>query len=94
MGEENINEGIWTSSRAIWGITTNQELWELYKDLDIVADIKERRLEWIGHLVRMDHGSVVKIFESIPEERRMRRPRLRWLKHPEKDLWEMKVKRW
>jgi hypothetical protein len=30
------------------------------KYFDIVADIKKRRLEWIGHLVRMDHENVVK----------------------------------
>jgi hypothetical protein len=28
-------------------IITNQELRELYKGLDIVADIKKKRLEWI-----------------------------------------------
>jgi hypothetical protein len=33
---------------------------ELYKDLDMVADIKEKRLEWIGHLVRTDQGRIVK----------------------------------
>jgi hypothetical protein len=38
---------------------------ELYKDLDIVADIKKKRLKWIGHLVRMDQGRTVqKIFEK------------------------------
>jgi hypothetical protein len=25
---------------------------ELYKDLDITADIKKKRLKWIGHVVR------------------------------------------
>jgi hypothetical protein len=45
----------------------------------------------------MDYGRVVKkIFESKPKgrRRRMGRPRLRWLEDAEKDLWEMKVKRW
>jgi hypothetical protein len=45
----------------------------------------------------MDHGRVVKkIFESKLEgrRRRMGRPRLRWLQDVEKDLWEMKFKRW
>jgi len=64
---------------------------ELYKDLDIVADIKNKRLEWIGHLVRMDHGRAVKIFESKPEERRLGISRLRWLQDVEKYLWKMKV---
>jgi hypothetical protein len=31
-------------------------LYLLYKDLDIVGDIKKERLEWIGHVVRMDQG--------------------------------------
>jgi hypothetical protein len=42
----------------------------------------------------MDHRRVVeKTFES-KLERRMGRPKLGWLKDVEKDLWEMKVKRW
>jgi hypothetical protein len=36
---------------------TRRVLRELYKDLDVVADIKSKRLEW---KVRMDHGRVVK----------------------------------
>jgi hypothetical protein len=46
-------------------IRANQELRELLQDVYIAANIKKERLEWIGHLVRMDHGRVVKkIFES------------------------------
>jgi hypothetical protein len=33
------------ADQGIWRITTNQEMRELYKDLDIVADIKKKRLE-------------------------------------------------
>jgi hypothetical protein len=68
-----------------------------YKDLDIVADIKEekKRLEWVGHVVRMDRGRTVKkISESKLEgSRRKGRPRMRWLEFVEKDLQEMKVER-
>jgi len=57
---------------------------ELYKDLDIVADII-KKMEWIGHVLRMDQGRTVKkVFESKPEGRR--RGRLRWLEDVEKDL--------
>jgi len=44
----------------------------------------------------MDQGRVVKkIPESKPEGRkRMGSPRLRWLEDAEKNLWDMKVKRW
>jgi len=39
--------------------------------------------------------TVKKILESKPEESRRRgRPRMRWLEDVEKDLHEMKVKRW
>jgi len=54
-------------------------LWELYKDLDIVADIKRKRMEWIRHLKGMDNGRVVmKISESKPDGRkRMGRTKMR-----------------
>jgi len=82
--------------QGLWRIRINKVLREIYKDLDIVADIKLKRLEWTGHVVRMDQGRTVqKIFESKPEGRRRKgRPRLRWLKDVGKDLREMKVKRW
>jgi hypothetical protein len=46
----------------------------------MLADIEKRRLELMGHLVRMDHGRVVtKIFQRKLEGRKSRikgRPRL------------------
>ena len=76
-------------------IRINQELRELYKDLHIVADIRKKRYERTGHVVRMNQRAVKKIFESKLEgSRRKERPRLRWLEDIEKNLWEMKVKRW
>jgi hypothetical protein len=46
--------------QGIWRIRTNQKLRkELSEDVDI-ADIKEKTLEWIGHLVRVDQGRTVK----------------------------------
>jgi hypothetical protein len=83
--------------RRIHGPVVEQgELRELHKDLFIVADIKKKRLEWIGHVVRMDQGRIVlKIFESKPEGSRRRvRPRMRWLEGVERDVREMKIKGW
>jgi hypothetical protein len=37
-----------------WRIRNNQTLGEPYEDSDTVTDVKKQRLEWIGHLVRMD----------------------------------------
>ena len=42
------------------GNVSYQELWELYKDSDIVTDSAKKRFEWIRHLARMDHGMLVK----------------------------------
>jgi len=39
--------------QGIWRIRTDQEMREPYKDLDIVAGIRKKRLEWIGHVVGM-----------------------------------------
>jgi hypothetical protein len=71
-------------------------LGELYKALDLVADINRKQLEWLGHVTRMDQRKVVKkIFESKPEGRRkVGRPRFRWLDDVKNDLRVMKVKRW
>jgi hypothetical protein len=82
--------------QGMWRIRTNQDLRELCKDLNIVTNIKKKKLEWIEHLVKMDQGwTVTKIFESKPDESRRRgNPRLRWLEDEEKDLWETKVRRW
>jgi hypothetical protein len=82
--------------QGIWGNRSNQELRELYKDLDIVADINKKRVEWIGHVVRIDQRRrVKKVFQSKPDGRRRRGiPRLRWLEDVENDLREIKVNRW
>jgi hypothetical protein len=38
--------------QGIWRIKTDQELWELHKDLDVVAGIEKKRLEWLRRLVK------------------------------------------
>jgi hypothetical protein len=62
-----------------WRIKTNAEMIPKYKSQNIITVIKIRRLEWLGHVVRMDETrSVKKIFEGKLEGRRGRgRPRLR-----------------
>ena len=79
----------------MWRIRINQKLGELYENLDMVADIKKKRFEWMGHVARMDQGRTVKeVFESKAEGSRRRvRPRMRWMEDVEKDLRGMKVER-
>jgi len=61
-----------------------------------VTVIKIRRLEWLGHVIRMNETrSVKKIFEGKLEGRRGRgRPRLRWINDVEDDLRKLGVKQW
>jgi hypothetical protein len=55
-------------AQGIWRTGTDWELRELCKDVDIVAGIKLKSLEWIGHVVGMDQGRTVKkVFGSKPE---------------------------
>jgi hypothetical protein len=62
-----------------WRIKTNAEWITKYKSQDIITVIKIRRLEWLGHVTRMDETkSVTKIFEGKLEGRRGRgQPRLK-----------------
>ena len=70
-----------------WRIKTNLELMTKYRSQSIVNIIKVRRLEWLGHVVRMDETRAVKkLFEEKIEGRRGRgRPRLRWKDDVEED---------
>jgi hypothetical protein len=85
-----------TKKNGQWRIKTNAELITKYKSQDIITVIKIRRLEWLGHVVRMDEtGSVKKICEGKLEGRRGRgRPRLRCINDVEDDLRKLGVKRW
>ena len=43
-----------------WRMRYNDELYDLYKDNDIVTFIKLRRLEWAGHVYRMEDHRIPK----------------------------------
>ncbi|PSN32270.1 hypothetical protein C0J52_26545, partial [Blattella germanica] len=78
-------------------IRTNSELTQLAYTRNLIsALIKAKRIEWIGHVSRMDGGrSMKKIFEGKFEGRRDRgRPRLRWRDCVERDLCSLGVRNW
>ena len=56
LGTWERKKDTWTSGKGRNTENKNQSRNELYKDLDIVADIKNKILEWIEHKVRMDQG--------------------------------------
>jgi transcription termination factor 2 len=85
-----------TKENGQWRIKTNEELITKYKSQDSITIIKIRRLEWLGHIIRMDETRCVKkIFEGKLDGRRGRgRPRLRWINDVKDDLMKLGVKRW
>lgn len=53
LGTWEKKKDTWSSGRE-WNMEKNQSGNELYKDLDIVAAIKNKRSEWIEHVVGKD----------------------------------------
>ncbi|XP_054276782.1 trichohyalin-like [Macrosteles quadrilineatus] len=72
----------------MWRIRKNRELRELYKEPDIVAIVKIRRLRWAGHVERREEESMLKkIANGQPRGTRpLGRPNLRWRDQVQKDL--------
>jgi hypothetical protein len=46
--------------QGVWRIWTNSELQNVYWSPDIVTEIRVRRLEWLGHIIRMDGARIAK----------------------------------
>jgi hypothetical protein len=76
------------SEQGVRRIRSNVEIQNMHKSSDIVTEIKVRRLEWLGHVVRVEEISLPKIvFNAKPEGRYVvGRPKLRWLDDVEADI--------
>ena len=79
-----------------WGKRTNEEVRQLYGELDIVTEIEKGRLRWLGYVERMSEERVVKrLYQNMPEgSRSVERPRLRWMDDVREDLRRMGVTNW
>ena len=83
--------------RGEWRIRWNQELYDIYDDIDVVKRIKIQRLRWLGHVARMDSSNPVrKVFESEPGGgcRRQGRPPQRWAKQVDENLRTLGIRNW
>jgi len=71
-----------------WKSMTNRELEEMSKGENTVKWIKEQRISWLGHLVRMEEDRMPKkIFtQELEGTRRRGRLRKRWKEEVESDL--------
>jgi hypothetical protein len=84
------------SEQGVWRIRSNLEIQNMYKSPDVVTETKVRRLEWLGHVVRMeDTRRPERVFNAKPEDRRLvGRSRLKWLEDVDADIKALGVKRW
>ena len=79
-----------------WRSRTNEEVRQLYGELDIVTEIRKGRLRWLGHVERMSEERVVKrLYQNTPEGSwGAGRPRLRWMDDVRVDLRRMGFTNW
>jgi len=77
-------------------VGTNRELEEMIKGENTVKWIKGQRMNWLGHLERIEEDRVPKkIFtQELEGTRRRGRPRKRWKGKVERELRVLGVRRW
>jgi hypothetical protein len=51
--------------QGVWRIRSNLELQNIYKSPDTVTEIKIRRLEWLGHVIRMEDIRIPKMISAL-----------------------------
>jgi hypothetical protein len=79
-----------------WRIRNNEEIDTILKKENIVRCIKARRIDWLGHVERMDANRMPQkiLYEKIYTKRVRDRPELRSFDDVREDLRILKVKDW
>ena len=84
------------SEDGYWRIKTNQEINDILKGKNIIGFIKKQRLNWLGHVERMNEdNNVKKIYRWKPIAKRpIGRPKLRWEDDVSEDIKSLNVRNW
>ncbi|VVC44163.1 Hypothetical protein CINCED_3A017807 [Cinara cedri] len=70
----------------------NIEIQKLYKEPDIVAVLKNRRMAWAGHVWR-SNGLMKEVLKWKPQGKRpLGKPKQRWIDKVEKNLAEIEIR--
>ena len=79
-----------------WRIKTNQEINDILKGQNIIGFIKKQRLNWLGHVQRMDEDNIVqKIKRWKPMSKRpIGRPKTRWEDDVLEDIKSINIRNW
>jgi hypothetical protein len=80
-----------THERGCWRPRWNNELYSLYKEPNIMEDIRIRRLEWAGHIIRMEEERIPKnvLNGNFHTTRPVGRPRTRWTDVVQRDALQL-----
>jgi hypothetical protein len=80
-----------------WRSNYNTEIYDLCKDIDTLNDVKLRRLQWAGRVIRMPEERIPRkvMMGRLERVRPICRPRKRWMDGDQTDAKEsLKVKNW
>jgi len=86
-----------THEGGFWRPRWNNELYSLYNEPNIVEDIKIRRLEWAGHIIRMKKERIPnKVLNgNFQTTRTVGRPRTKWADVIQRDaLQQLGIRGW
>lgn len=77
-----------TLEDGIWRIKHNREIRTLYKEPDVVSEVRHNRLRWAGHVIRRDSESTINnVWKNIPDGKRPKgRPKMRWCDQVMEDI--------
>ena len=75
---------------------TNKEIYDLFKEPPIGEVVKARRMQWLGHLERMNEQRIVKhlAWKEPVGKKRKGRPRKKWREAVAIDLKERQITNW
>lgn len=85
------------NDRGMWRIRYNTEIYNLYKEPDIIKVIKASRIRWLGHLYRGEENNISKKItfnDPLYATRKIGRPAKRWIDDVESDLNNINVRQW
>ena len=90
----NICWPVCVCGRGIWRAGSNEQFHNLHRGTLIVTDNQVRRLELLGHLIRMENNKIFKValVAKLEVKKNFGRPKLRRLSHIEADLKMIGIK--
>jgi hypothetical protein len=71
---------VYDNEKENWRILTNKEIYAMVKNPTITETIRLNRLQWFGHLQRMEENRIPpkKLYMNLETTRLRGRPRNRW----------------